>query len=273
MTLIPFPGAGARRWRSVAAFIVLGLVAGCAKNVPEAAAVAPGGGGANAGGVNRYLAYEHALSVNTEAGKVVALVEAVQAACRAATDEACAILQSGITSGDAARATLKFRAKAGGIKRLVAVLSSQGEIASQSTTAEDLAGPIEDTAKKLTMLTAYRSQLEALRGRGNADMDSLIKLTRELADVQSQIETLSGSQAQLMQRVQTEILTVAISSFESQSFWQPIGEAFSEFGDDLSEGIATVITVVAFLLPWAILALLGYWVVRVIRRRRRAQKT
>jgi hypothetical protein len=259
--------------RSIVLLIVLGLVAGCARNAPESLAVASAAGGADTSGVNRFLAYEHSVSVNTEADKLATLVEAVQAACRAATDEACAILQSGITSGDAAHATLKFRAKAGGIRKLIAVLSSQGEIASQSTTAEDLAGPIEDTAKKLAMLTAYRSQLEALRGRGNADMDSLIKLTRELADVQSQIETLSGSQAQLIQRVQTEILTVAISSFESQSFWQPIGEACSEFGDDLSEGVATVITVVAFLLPWAILALLGYWVVRVIRRRRRAQKT
>jgi hypothetical protein len=259
--------------RSIVLLIVLGLVAGCARNAPESVAGAPAAGGADTSGVNRYLAYEHSVSVNTDAGKLTTLVEAVQTACRAAADEACAILQSGITSGDAAHAMLKFRAKAGGIKKLIAVLSSHGEIASQSTSAEDLAGPIEDTAKKLAMLTAYRSQLEALRGRGNADMDSLIKLTRELAEVQSQIETLSGSQAQLMQRVRTEILTVTISTFGSRSFWRPIGAAFSEFGDDLSEGVATAITVIAYVLPWAILTGAGYWVVRMIRRRRRAQVT
>jgi hypothetical protein len=75
------------------------------------------------------------------------------------------------------------------------------------------------------------------------------------------------------QRVQTEILAVTISSFESQSFWQPIGAASSDFADNLSEAVAVVITVIAFLLPWAILGLLAFWMVRVIRRRRRAQKT
>src|SRR5262245_45964119 len=149
------------------------------------------------------------------------------------------------------------------------MLSSQGKVTSLATTAEDLAGPIEDTAKQLAMLTDYRSKLEALRGRGSNDVDALIKLNRELADVQSQIEALSGSQARLVQRVDTEILNVTISSFESRSFWSPIGESASGFGGNLSEGIASAITALAYIIPWGLILALIVWVVRKLWSRRK----
>jgi flagellar biosynthesis chaperone FliJ len=166
-------------------------------------------------------------------------------------------------------ATLRFRAKAAGIKKLIAVLAAQGKVASQSTTAEDLAGPIADTAKQLAMLTDYRSKLEALRARPNNDVDALIKLNRELADTQSQIEALTGQQAHLVQRVETEILNVTISSYQSQSFWSPIGESFSDFGGHLSEGVATAITALAYIIPWGLVVWLIVWVVRKLWRGRK----
>src|SRR5262245_54568982 len=104
---------GVGMWRPVLASVVLLLFLGCARNVPESAGMTPGERGADVSGVNRYLAYEHAISVSTEAGKVAALVDSAQAACREAADEACAILQANITRGDGASATLKFRAKSG----------------------------------------------------------------------------------------------------------------------------------------------------------------
>lgn len=256
--------------------VVATLLTACSDRSAESSALVqpqPAAADSRAGGasVNRYLAYEHSVSVKTDAEKVVALAESVQAACRAAVDDACAILGSDLSRGDDSRATLRLRAKASGIQKLIGVVSAQGEIEGQSTTAEDLGGPIEDNEKKLAMLTAYRGQLEALRGRANADVDSLIKLTRELADVQSQIEQLSGSQAQLLQRVKTEILTVSIYSSGGRSFWSPIADASSDFGSDLSEAIGVTITAIAFLLPWVILLVGVVWVWRVVRRRRRAK--
>ena len=257
--------------RYVFAFLVLSLsLLGCARKMESAGAPsAPSESGAPSG-VNRYLAYEHTIAIETDEEKIAPLFDAAQAACLAAAAESCAILEARITKGDYASASLKFRAKANGIRKLVEVLSAQGKVASQSTTAEDLAGPIEDNAKRLAMLTDYRTKLEALRNRGNADMDTLIKLTRELAQVQSEIETLSGSQAQLVQRVETEILTVSIGSSYRPSFMSPIAEATSDFGGYLSEAISVVIIVVAFLLPWALIAILGLWIWRKLRRRRKA---
>jgi len=100
-------------------------------------------------------------------------------------------------------------------------------------------------------------------------MDTLIKLTRELSQVQSEIETLTGNQAHLVQRVETEILNVSIRSSYRPSFMSPIADAASDFGGNLSEAIAVVMIVVAFLLPWALVVALGIWIWRKLRRRRK----
>ena len=251
--------------------IVTASLGGCSRQnahmAPAASAEARAEAPASA---NRYLAYEHSIEIETSDDKMAPLFDAAQAACRAATAQSCAILEARISTGEYASAQLRFRATAAGVQNLIKVLSAEGEIASRSTTAEDLAGPIEDNAKKLAMLTDYRSKLEALRTRSTADVDSLIKLTRELAQVQSEIEGLTGSQAQLMQRVETEILNVSISSHHSRPFVRPIGDAASEFGENLSEAIATFITGMAYLLPWVLLLTVALWIWRKLRKRRKA---
>lgn len=239
---------------------------------PESAASAraadPAGSAPNA---NKYLAYEHSVSIDADDDQVARLFEAAQTACREAAAEACAILDARISRGETSFATLRFRAKAAGIKKLIEVVSAQGRVSSLSTTAEDLAGPIEDTAKKLAMLTDYRTKLEALRVRA-ADVDSLIKLNHELAGVQSQIESLTGDQAHLVQRVETEILNVSISSYQNRSFWSPISESTSGFGGNLSQGIATAITALAYMIPWGLVVALIVWGIRVLWRGRKRRQ-
>jgi hypothetical protein len=249
------------------------MVAGCAqKEGAPASAGAAGQGQTKPSEATRFLAYEHSIYLEADEEKVLPIFEAAQAACRDAVDDSCVILNAQVSSGDSASASLRFRAKAGGIRKLISVLSAQGKIASQSTSAEDLAGPIADTAKQIAMLTDYRTSLEALRGRTSNDLDALMRLTRELADVQSQIESLSGSQAGLTQRVQTELLNVSINSHRGHSFWGPIADSTTEFGDVLSSAIAAVILAVAYLLPWVVVIGGIAWVARAVLRWRKRRK-
>lgn len=256
--------------------LILMLVSGCAKK-EESAAMAPAPAMAQAqapaGRASSFLAYEHSLSVDTEEQKVAAIFEAAQAACREAADELCTVLGSHISSGRAASASLKFRARTNGIRKIVAALSKQAEVTNQSTTAEDLEAPIADVAKKLAMLRDYRSKLEALRGRASNDVDALIKVNRELAQVQSELEASEGKHAHLVQRVETEILNVFIRSVEHRAFWRPIGFAISDFGGNLSQGISFAITGIAFLIPWAIVLAVVAWGGRKLWRRRKVAKT
>ncbi|OWQ47881.1 hypothetical protein CDL60_04605 [Roseateles noduli] len=220
----------------------------------------------------RLLAYIHTIEIDTSEDKIAATHQAAVAACRAAAAELCEVLESRIDSGRQGEATLRVRAKPSGIEKLIASMSQQGEITSRSTYAEDLGGPIVEGEKKLAMLTSYRAELEALRKRPGNDADALIKLTHELAQVQSELESASGKQTDLMRRVETEILTINIRSEHSKSFWKPITRAGSDFGGSLSNGIASAITGVAYLLPWSVVLGLAFWIGRKLWRRRKVRQ-
>jgi predicted small lipoprotein YifL len=216
----------------------------------------------------RQLAYEHFVDVNAAPDKVAALYADGLRACRAAA-AACTLLESRIDSEPDAAASLKFRARPDVIPTLIAAMGHQAELAHQSTHVEDLSGPIADTARELAMLDDYRSRLEALRDRAGNDVDALIKVNRELAEIQSKYETADGKRAQLAQRVDTDILNVTIRSDRQQPFWAPIRRALEQFGNNLSQGIAFAVSGIAYLLPWLFIILVAAWAVRRMWRRRR----
>ena len=248
--------------RSLIVVLMLMAVAGCSRK-QEFATVAPAMSAKEpASNSGRYMAYEHAIHLDTEEKKITAVYEAVLAACRKAVADQCVVLESHLNTGRDVSAQLKFRGKPGGIQKLVAVLNAQGEIINQSTTAEDLSSPIQDSAKKLAMLNDYRSRLEALRGRASENVDALIKVNKELALVQSEIEAMTGEQAHLMQRVETEILNVNITADHNRVFWKPISAALTDFSSNFSEGLAKAITGVAFLIPWSLVLAAFVWLGR-----------
>ncbi|MES2296578.1 MAG: DUF4349 domain-containing protein [Pseudomonadota bacterium] len=253
----------------VTALLILVAIAGCSDGgkLGRSAPMAMSKPSANS--PSRYLAYEHSIQIDAEEGKVAAIYAAGQAACRDAAADLCTVLESRINSGRAASASLKFRTTPGGIGKLIAALSQQGEVTEQSTSAEDLASPIADAAKKLAMLTDYQAKLEALRARASTDVDALIKVNRELAQVQSELEDVAGKRAHLVQRVETQILNVTISADHKQSFFKPISLAMSDFGTNLSQGVSSAIIGLAFLIPWGLVFALFVWIGRTLWRRRK----
>lgn len=258
--------------RLLIALLLLAGIAGCSQKHDSTILTEKPSGSVSPDSAGRYLAYEHSVQIDTEERKVAAIYEAAKATCREASIDLCTVIQSRINTGRAASASLKFRAKPSGIRKLISALGKQAEITEQSTSAEDLAGPIEDSAKKLRMLNDYRTKLEALRGRASTDVDALIKVNRELAQVQSELEAAAGKQAHLTQRVETEILNVAIRSDRNQSFWRPIALAMSDFGTNLSQGVSIAISGIAYLIPWAFVFGVAAWAGRKLWRRRKQLK-
>ncbi|MBC3881924.1 DUF4349 domain-containing protein [Undibacterium sp. LX40W] len=258
--------------RFLVVLFILSAVVGCSKNVETGVATSGQSMANSANNAARYLAYQHHIQLDTDEHKIREIFEAAQAVCREASGDFCTVLESRIETGRSSSASLKFRAKPTGIHKLIGSLSKQAKITNQSTTAEDLAAPIEDTAKKLTMLNDYRSKLEALRNRANNDVDALIKINRELSQVQTELEAATGKNAQLMQRVETQILTVSIGSVQNQGFWHPISISMSDFGNNLSQGVSIAITGIAYLLPWIFFILMFIWVSRIVWRRLKGPK-
>jgi hypothetical protein len=221
----------------------------------------------------RRLAYEHSVSVDTTEEKLQELFATVQTKCREFSADACEILESRVSTGRSPSASLKLRLKPAGVQRIVALLNQGGTVVEQSTTAEDLAAPIADTQRRLALKTDYRSKLEELRKLSANDVEALIKVNRELSEVQSEIEALTGTNANLLRRVETEVVNIYLHSALNRTFMRPISDAFSDFGANLSQGIATAVTAIPFLIPWLVLLVGCFWVARKIWWRRRRGPT
>lgn len=215
----------------------------------------------------KFLAYEHSATIQTDEGKVKPLFDRLVAACEADRENQCAVMKSSVEGGRYESAQLRMRAKTAGINKLLALASAGGELARQETSVEDLARPVADNAKRLEMLHAYQLKLDELARKPGLDADALIKLTKEQASVQSELEQANGESAHLLARMNLDILNIAIQSRERQSFWTPLRYAAEGFSGNLSAGVASVVTGLAYLLPWALVLALAFWLLRKLWRR------
>jgi len=212
----------------------------------------------------KYLAYEHSVTVDAAESGVQPLLDKLVAACNADVANQCTLLASGVEGGRESSAHVRVRIKRPGVEKLVALAASGGEVASRNTAAEDLEGPIRDNAKRLDMLRAYREKLLALEAKVGNNAEALIKLSQELATVQSELESATGVEARLMERVNMDLLNIAIQSHTQRGFWSPVRRATRDFSSNLSEGIASAITGAAYLLPWALILFVLGAIVRKI---------
>ncbi len=250
--------------------LLLIVLSGCGQGTRMASA--PGREAPAAAAAKRSLALEHSVTIDTSEERIPSVFRLAQDACAKAAAEQCAVLEANLTGGRYPAARLKLRAMPAGIRAVLASLAGSGGVVAQSTRAEDLGEPIQDSARQLAMLNSYRTKLEALAARPNLDADALIKLHRELAQVQSQLEAQTNVQANLHRRVDTELLQIEIGAEGQRAFGPPIRDALARFGSSLSEGIAGTISGIAYFAPLALLLAIVAAIVRKLRARRAGKR-
>ncbi|XZG70481.1 DUF4349 domain-containing protein [Chitinibacteraceae bacterium HSL-7] len=243
------------------------LLTACGRKEEQATRSASSTHAPEARKADQMLAYEHQVGLTVDDDEVAPAHQRVSDTCRKRQD--CVVLESGIDRGYGMSASLRVRSSPAGIAALLTTVRASGDVRSQSTHAEDLAAPIADTSRQLTMLTDYRTRLEALRDRAGTSVDALIKINEQLAETQGKIEALAGEHAHLTQRVQTELLTIAIDGRGQSSMWRPVRESLESFGQTSARGLSALIATAAFLLPWLLIAVPLIWGWRRWRAKRR----
>lgn len=217
-------------------------------------------------------AYHHQLNLETERAAISGILTQLQALCQARSTTECVMLESQQSSGRYASASLKFRAVPELAKSLQETAGKLATLTERSTSAEELQGPLHDIQKQSELLQDYRQRLEGLRERAKNDVDALIKVHKELAQVQQDLESLQGRQQHLVQRTQTELVSLRLQSSDQTALSAPLVQALSDFARNLAQGGATAITALAYLLPWTLLLLAGFTLLRKIwhwRKQRR----
>ena len=217
-----------------------------------------------------FLAYEHTLVVDTSEDRLADSFKSVTDACAADRENQCTVLHSEINHGDYSNASVRMRVKPGGVDALANLAAGSGDVIRRSTNVEDLAKSIADIDKRIAILTTTRDRLLELEERGADNIDSLIKITTELTKVQAELEQAMGQNAYQRQRVDMDILNIQLVVEAGRSFWSPIVDSLSSFGQNLSEGLADTIYAVAYLLPWSLLILFVGYLLRKLWRRSRS---
>jgi Domain of unknown function (DUF4349) len=219
--------------------------------------------------VNNSLAYEHRVSVELQKDSLPARIKAVRAACEAHKEFACTLLDISLrTELEVPTGEIRMRLAPGGVEPMVEIAATGGRIMARATHAEDLAEPIADTDRQLSLLSSHRDRLSEFLQRKDLQVDQVISLSKEISAAQTQIDTLQTQKANLRRRVDTELLTIDFAPPSGTYFAQqtPIADAIRSSGGDFRDAIAQVIRFTAMLVPWLVIIIPGIVLLRIFWR-------
>lgn len=217
--------------------------------------------------MGKYMAYEHELMVRTGRDGIQPLYDTLLAACQKTYSDSCVLLESSLSRGERGQARLRMRATRSAVQGIASLAGASGTVLHSSTNGEDLSFTMADAQKRLQMLTSYRERLEKLQ-ESSANVETLMKIASELSNVQSEIESKQGEIAGIGHRTRTQVLAITIGSESTLEPASPLHHAIRDFGNTLVKSAAAFISVTAALLPWAVIAALALWVLRLVRRRK-----
>ena len=150
--------------------------------------------------------------------------------------------------------------------------SAGGRVTDRATATEDLTRAIIDTEAGLRAKRALRDRLQNLLATRHGALSDLLEVESELARVQSEIDSTTSTLAVMRTRVVMSTLTVryapAPRAVASNTF-EPLGFAIVSFVDGIVRSTAALVAIIGISLPWAIVAGLGLFLVRIVRRRQR----
>ncbi|WP_245257803.1 DUF4349 domain-containing protein [Methylobacterium sp. 88A] len=227
------------------------------------------------------LAYTHELTIGLPPQRVNAHFEAARDRCLNEAARKCVLVAASIDDGrrpaGRPQAQVQVRLPHESVAPFMAFVTSPlpGEatgdvvLRSQSTRADDLTDAIEDGGRRLAQLTAYRARLDAIAARPDPRVEDLIRIAQELAQVQSQIEEADAKQRGLSQRVDTELVSVAMRSDEARAgTLAPVEEAWDQAGQTFGASAGSALRFFVAGLPWLPLVLIGVLLLRALWRRR-----
>jgi len=150
-------------------------------------------------------------------------------------------------------------------------LSGLGEVESQSLRGEDVSGQLVDYEARLRSLQVQEDALRVLVGQAKA-VGEVLQVQSSLFTVRQQIEQLKAQKANLEQA--TTLATIQVSLFEPGAglVVRPVDDrslarSFEQAVDGMLAVVGGMIVVVGYLIPVAVLGLIGWAGSRVLRRR------
>ena len=121
-----------------------------------------------------------------------------------------------------------------------------------------------DTDARIKNLTELRDRLRLMLTDKTAKFKDIIEVERELANTQSQLDSMMSMRKILSQ--ETDLVAVnidftAAQGITEQGFFAPVARALKDAGRVMMESLAAVITFVMSAIPWLLIGIPIIWLV------------
>ena len=208
------------------------------------------------------LAYAYQYGLESPPGRVRGLIARHEAACNAAGFAVCVVTASNIEElgRDSLHATLTLRATPAWLAGFRSGMArdardANGRMVRAAVTSEDLSTQIIDSEAALRARTTLRDRLQAILQSRPAKTADLVEVATALAKVQGELDATQSMLAAMKLRVVTSEMDIDYASagvLAPQGVWSPLTHAINQFVGTVASGLGVMISIFAFLLPWAL---------------------
>jgi hypothetical protein len=185
-----------------------------------------------------------------------------------------ALLSGSRATGDAQAshdAELQFRVPADRFMETVAALRAIGDVRGESMSTQDVTREYADLETRLAVKTETVTRLRNLLATHTAKLGEVLQVEEELARAVTELEQLKGERRFYDQQIALSSLSVTL--FEQvvvpprARFTDPLVAACRHALEVLGTSLAAVVYGLVFILPWALLAMVFWWLYNLLRPR------
>jgi len=216
--------------------------------------------------LRKYIALRHHLTIETPAKEMQASFDAAVKHCEELNCQMLSANYNKETPYNPPSASLSVRIAPRNVSIFLDGLAKNGEVLSHSRDSEDKTNQVVDTDARIKNLTELRDRLRLMLTDKSAKFKDLIDVERELANTQSELDSITSLRKILSQ--ETDLVAVnidfaAAQGITEQGFFAPVARALKDAGRVMMESFAAVITFIMSALPWL---LIGVPILLLVRK-------
>jgi Domain of unknown function (DUF4349) len=215
--------------------------------------------------VKKYIALRHNLQIETRADQMQAAFEAAVKHCEALNCELLSAYYNKETPYSPPSASLSARVPPRNVEIFLSDLAKNGEVLQHGRDSEDKTNQVVDADARIKNLTELRDRLRLMLTDKSAKFKDIIDVERELANTQSQLDSMLSMRKILSQETDLVAVNINFSAAQGiteQGFFAPVARALKDAGRVMMESFGAVITFVMSAIPWLLIGIPIIWLVR-----------
>jgi uncharacterized protein DUF4349 len=166
-------------------------------------------------------------------------------------------------------ARLVLRVPADGFDAALDGLRRLGTVRGENESAGDVTREYSDLETRLAVKEQTAGRLRDLLANRTGTLNDVLTVERELSRVVSELEQMKTQRRDYDRQIAMASIAVTFYTPGAEGLAAlrvSLAESLSQVTDVLAGSISTVVYLVTFITPWVVLAVLGWWCVRAVRR-------